>query len=72
MVNQKGVFIKFKLGNAKQISGFIPKRHLFESDAAANENDDDEEEENVNGEKLKKLVYFIYYSSILENSSWKV
>lgn len=62
MVNQKGVFIKFKLGDAKQISGFIPKRHLFESDAAANENDDDEEEENVNGEKLKKLVYFIFYS----------
>ena len=63
MVNQKGVFVKFKLGgeSAKQITGFVPKKHLFDDDEsknAKNDNEDDDddevEEDKVNGEKLKK------------------
>lgn len=59
MVTQKEVYVKFKIGeDKKQITGFVPKKQLFESDKTEggddDEEDDDEDEEKVNGEKLKK------------------
>ena len=61
MINQKGVFVKFKLdGDSKQITGFVPKKHLFDDQESQGTNDndddddDDEEKDKVNGQKLKK------------------
>lgn len=60
MVNQKGLFVKFKIDDSKQITGFVPKKQLFEQDQAAqngdNKDDEDDDGEQVNGEKLKKYV----------------
>ena len=58
----KGIYVKFKGPDDKYISGFIPKRHLFESDYASkkdaeddeDEDDDDENNDDDNGNKIKK------------------
>lgn len=56
MVTQKGVYVKIKPSeeSTKQIVGFIPKKHLFDSDEATNDESDDEQEEIVDGKKVKK------------------
>jgi ribosomal protein S1 len=48
----KGVYVQFKLGpnSSQAITGFIPKRHLFELDDEENE----DEQEEVDGVKVKK------------------
>jgi ribosomal protein S1 len=56
----KGIYVKFKGPNDKYISGFLPKRHLFESDYAVkkdeeeDEADDDDEVNENNENKIKK------------------
>lgn len=65
MHTHKGLFIKFKGANKKIVTGFIPKKHLFErmADQEEEEQDDDEDAKknakkdakNMNTEELEAL-----------------
>ena len=50
----KGIYVKFNGPDGKQVTGFVPKRHLFD-DKQQNGADEDENEDNVDGVKLKKI-----------------
>ncbi len=57
MHTYKGIYVKFKGSNNKQVVGFIPKRHLFEkfnSKHQESEKEDEENDENENENDQEK------------------
>jgi ribosomal protein S1 len=50
----KGVYVRFKGPDTKQVFGFIPKRHLVDENKEGEDNDDDDDDEDEKGNKLKK------------------
>lgn len=54
MQTHKGIYIKFKGPNSKQVVGFVPKRHLFEKDDMIGKDDEEvEDDEDATDENLK-------------------
>ncbi|CAF0850832.1 unnamed protein product [Brachionus calyciflorus] len=53
----KGIFLKFTTSDSKQITGFVPKKHLFEKDDLIGKDEDEEvdDDEDATDEKLKNL-----------------
>lgn len=56
MHTYKGLYVKFKGANGKQVTGFVPKKHLFErlADQEEAKDEDDGEADAKDGEEEKK------------------